>query len=97
MSHKSQIANSFLTLECYFKIPNKRNPRLLFWKKKSDPNPLSSPLLLGPPPSPRLLIFGFSSLAPKKFEHCKTYLSIRNSIKSNEIDFFECFRFQCYF
>ena len=51
-------------------------------------------LLLDPP---RLLIFGFSSLAPKKFEQCKTYLSIRNSIKSIEINFFECFRFQCYF
>ena len=51
-----------------------------------------------PPPPPRLLlIFRFSSLARKKFEQCKTYLSIRNSIKSNEIDFFKCFRFQCYF
>ena len=45
-----------------------------------------------PPPPPLLLIFGFSSLAPKKFEEYKTYLSILNSI-----DFFECFRFQCYF
>ena len=32
-----------------------------------------------------------------KIEHCKTYLSIRNSIKSDEIDFSECFRFQRYF
>ena len=47
--------------------------------------------------NPSLLVFGFSSLAPKKFEQFKTYLGIRNSIKSNEIDFFECFRFQCYF
>ena len=48
-----------------------------------------------PPPSLppfRLLILGFSSLAPKKFEEYKTYLSILNPI-----DFFECFRFQCYF
>ena len=89
MSHKSQIANSFLTLECYFKVPNKRVPPLNFLEK----NP-THPLLLGPP---RLLIFGFSSLAPKKIEQCKTYLSIRNSIKSNEIDFLECFRFQRYF
>ena len=50
-----------------------------------------------PPPPPRLLILGFSNLTPKKIEQCKTYLSIRNSIKSNEIDFSECFRFQCYF
>ena len=33
----------------------------------------------------------------KKIEHCKKYISVRNSIKSNEIDFFECFPFQCYF
>ena len=66
MSHKSQIANSFLTLECYFKIPNKRNPRLLFWKKKSDPNPLSSPLLLGPPPLPPLINFWIFKSRSKK-------------------------------
>ena len=47
------------------------------------------------PPPPRLLIFGFSSLAQKKFE--KTYLSIRNSRTSNEIDFFECFGFNVLF
>ena len=48
-----------------------------------------------PSPPPRLLIFGFSSLAQKKFE--KTYLSIRNSRTSNEIDFFECFGFNVIF
>ena len=58
----------------YSKVRNKRTPRLVFLKK--NPTPL------------RLLIFGFSSLAPRKFEQCKTYY---------EIDFFECFRFQCYF
>ena len=40
-----------------------------------------------------LVIFRFSSPAPKKFEQFKTYLSIRNSINSNEIDFFEYFLF----
>ena len=73
------------------KVPNKRGPPLIFFEKNPTP-----PLLLGPPP-PRLLIFGFSSLPPKKFEQFKTYLSIRNSIKSNEIDFYVSFRFQCYF
>ena len=43
--------------------------------------PNKHPLLLGPNPRPRLLIFGFASLAAKKIEQCKTYLSIRNSIK----------------
>ena len=68
----------------YSKFPNKRPlPPLFFWKKNLTPSPL--------------LIFGFSNLTPKKFELCKTYLSIRNSINSNEIDFSECLRFQCYF
>ena len=66
-------------------------PPVIFFEKKIRP----PPLLLGPPLP--LLIFGFSSLVPKAFEQCKTYLSIRNSIKSNEIYFFECFCFQCYF
>ena len=79
----------------YSKVPNKRPPPLIFFQKK-NPTPRSPPLpLLGPPP--RLLIFGFSNLAPKKFEQCKTYLSIRNSRKLKEIDFFQYFRFQCYF
>ena len=77
--------------KCYSEVPNKRPPPpLMFFEKKIRPHSF----LLG---RLRLLIFGFSSLAPKQFEQCKTYLSIRNSIKSNEIDFFECFRFQCYF
>ena len=79
-------------LSGYSKVPNKR-ACLFFFEKKSDQTP-SSPLLLGPH---RLLIFGFSCLAPKNIEQCKTYLSIRNSIKSNEIYFSECFRFQCCF
>ena len=62
---------------------------------KENPSHL---LLLGPPsPPPRLSIFGFSKLALKRFEQYKMYLSIRYLIKSNEIDFFECFRFQYYF
>ena len=73
----------------YSKVPNKRYPTAYFFGKKPR-----SPAVIR---TPRLLIFGFSSLAPKKIEQCKTYLSIRNSIKSNEIDFSECFRFQCYF
>ena len=55
-------------------------------------------------PPPRLFFLKKKSDPPwifkprsKKIELCKTYISIRNSIKSNEIDFSECFRFQCYF
>ena len=33
----------------------------------------------------------------KKMKKCKMYLSIRNLIKSNETDFFECCPFQSYF
>ena len=56
----------------YSKVPNKRIPPCLFFlKKKSDTPPPTPPLLLGPS---RLLIFGFSSPAPKKIEQCKTYL-----------------------
>ena len=66
-----------VALQLYSKVPNKRDPPLNFFEKK-NPTLL---LLLGPP---RLLIFGFSSLAPKKIEQFKTYLSTRNSI--NEID-----------
>ena len=73
-----------LLLWLYSKVPNKWGPfAYFFWKKNPTP-----PLLLGPL---RLLIFVFSSLAPKKFERCKTYLSIRNSTKSNEIDFSNVF------
>ena len=51
-----------------------------------------------PPPHPPLINFWiFKSRSKKKIEQCKTYLSIRNSIKSNETDFSECFRFQCHF
>ena len=82
-------------MKIYSKVPNKRPPPplRLFFKTKSDP----PAVIRTPPPHPGLVIFGFSSLAPKKFGQCKTYLNIRNSIKSNEIDFFECFHFQCYF
>ena len=68
--------------------------RLLFKKKIRSSPSSSSPLLLGLPCS---LIFGFSSLAPKKIEQGKTYFSIRDSIKSNETGFLKCFRCQCYF
>ena len=76
-------------------ITNYRNYSLC----RTNATPLSSPAYLFPntpfTPPPRLLIFGFSSLAQKKFE--KTYLSIRNSRTSNEIDFFECFGFNVIF
>ena len=67
-------------------------PRAYFFLKPPPP----PPVLLGPPPPPINFLI-FMSRSKKKFEKCKTYLSIRNSIKSNEIDFSECFRFQCYF
>ena len=74
----------------YSKVPNKRaSPRIFFEKRNRTP-----PLLLGPP---RLIIFGFSGLAPKKFEQCKTYLSILNSIKSSEIYFLNVFVFNVIF
>ena len=77
-------------LNAYSKVPNKRPPPpFIFFEKKIQPPAVIKSL--------RLLIFGFSSLASKKIEQCKTYLSIRNSTKSNEIDFSECFHFQCYF
>ena len=83
-------SNNFLS---YFKVPNKCPPPAYFsGEKKIDPP--SPPAVIR---TPRLLIFGFSRLASKKIEQCKTYLSIQNSIKSSEIDFFECFRFQCFF
>ena len=78
----------------YSKVPNKRAPPLIFLKKESAPPSPQAPAVIR---IPRLLIFGFLSLASKTFKQGKTYLSIRNSVKSNEIDFSECFRFQCYF
>ena len=54
----------------YSKVPNKRAPRLFFLKKKKKIRP---PAVIR---TSRLLILGFSSLAPKKFEQYKTYLSI---------------------
>ena len=68
------------TLRSRINIPHPPPP-LIFFEKNSEP------------PAPRLLIFGFSSLAPKKVEQFKTCFSIRNSMNSNEIDFFECFCF----
>ena len=64
------------------KVPNKQPPQRLicFFKKIRPPLPPSPPLLLVPSP-----------LARNKIEQRKTYLSIRNSIKSKEIDFLECF------
>ena len=58
-----------IKIPAYSKVPNKR-PSAYFFEKK---NPTAPPPL---PPTPRLLIFGFSSLAPKKFEQCRTYLKI---------------------
>ena len=84
------------TLRSRINAPSPLPPRAFcFWKKNAIPSAPAIPAAVIK--TPRLLIFGFSSLAPKKFEQCKTYLSIQNSIKSNKIDFFECFRFQCYF
>ena len=49
-------------------------PRIFFEKKIRPPAVIRTPSL----PSPRLLIFAFSSLAPKKFEHCQTSWEISN-------------------
>ena len=57
----------------YSKVPNKQplpppppHPQLIFFEKKSDPLTVIR--------IPCLLTFGFSCLAPKEIEQCKTYL-----------------------
>ena len=81
----------------YSKVPNKFPPPPIFFEK-INPTPPHCCLEPPPPPPPLPLInfWIFKSRSKKIIEQCKMYLSIRNSIKSNEIDFSECFRFQCY-
>ena len=98
MLFKKHAVMVYLHRISYSEVPNKCLILLSLIRKKSAPPPST-------PPSPSAVIrttqpvlsnfWNFKSRF-KKFEQRKTYLSIRNSIKSNGIDFLECFRFQCY-
>ena len=84
------------TLRSRINAPSPLPPRAFcFWKKNAIPSAPAIPAAVIK--TPRLLIFGFSSLAPKKFEQCKTYLSIQNPIKIEQNRFFRMFSFSMLF